>query len=71
MSSLSREDKDVILDFYFRCADEESINRGRDLVAANSEAAVLYARLKETLTQLDSIKYGPCPENLVELPSQG
>ncbi len=67
MSSLSREDKDVILDFYFRCADEESINRGRDLVAANSEAAVLYARLEETLTQLDSIKYGPCPENLVEL----
>ncbi len=67
MSSLSKEDKDVILDFYFRCADEESINRGRDLVAANSEAAVLYARLEETLTQLDSIKYGPCPENLVEL----
>lgn len=67
MSSLSKDDKDVILDFYFRCADEESINRGRDLVAANSEAAVLYARLEETLTQLDSIKYGPCPENLVEL----
>ncbi len=67
MSSLSKDDKDVILDFYFRCADEESINRGRDLVAGNPEAAVLYARLEETLTQLDSIKYGPCPENLVEL----
>lgn len=67
MSSLSKDDKDLILDFYFRCADEESINRGRDLVAANPEAAVLYARLEETLTQLDSIKYGPCPENLVEL----
>ena len=67
MSSLSKDDKDVILDFYFRCADEERINRGRDLVAGNPEAAVLYARLEETLTQLDSIKYGPCPENLVEL----
>ncbi len=67
MSSLSKDDKDLILDFYFRCADEEDINRGRDLVAANPEAAVLYARLEETLTQLDSIKYGPCPENLVEL----
>ncbi|RKY06649.1 MAG: hypothetical protein DRP66_08390 [Planctomycetota bacterium] len=67
MSSLSKEDKDIILDFYFRCGDEESIDRGRDLVAANPEAAVLYAQLEESLTQLDSIKYGPCPENLVEL----
>ncbi len=67
MSSLSKDDKDDILDFYFRCGDEESINHGRDLVAANPEAAVLYAQLEESLTQLDSIKYVPCPENLVEL----
>ncbi len=67
MSSLSKDDKDDILAFYFRCGDEESINHGRDLVAANPEAAVLYAQLEESLTQLDSIKYGPCPENLVEL----
>lgn len=67
MSSLSKEDKDVILDFYFRCGDEKSINHGRDLVAGNPEAAMLYAQLEESLTQLDSIKYVPCPENLVEL----
>ncbi len=67
MCSLSKEDKDIVLDFYFRCGDEETINRGRDLVAANPEAAILYAQLEETLTQLDSIKYEPCPENLVEL----
>jgi len=67
MSSLSKEDKDVILDFYFRCGDEESINRGRDLVAANSEAAMLYNQLEQTLPLLDSDKYQPCPENLVEL----
>ncbi len=67
MSSLSREDKDDILAFYFRCGEEESINRGRDLVAANSEAAVLYAQLENTLPLLDSVKNQPCPENLVEL----
>jgi len=67
MSSLSKEDKDVILDFYFHCGDKESIDRGRDLVAANPEAALLYAQLEDTLRQLDSIKYEPCPENLVEL----
>jgi len=67
MCSLSREDKDIVLDFYFRCGDEETISRGCDLVAGNPEAAALYSHLEETLTQLDSIKYEPCPENLAEL----
>ena len=67
MSSLSREEKDLILDFYFHCGDDDKINKGRDLVAANPDAAVLYAHLGDTLTQLDSIKYEPCPENLVDL----
>ncbi len=47
--------------------DGESKDRGRDLVLIQSEAAVLYVSLEETLAELDSIKYGPCPENLVEL----
>ena len=67
MSSLSREEKELVLDFYFRCGDEEDINRTRDLIAENSEAAKLYADLQDTLTQLDSIKYEPCPDNLADL----
>ena len=67
MSSLSKEEKDLILDFYFRCGDEDKINDGRDLVASNPDAAHLYAQLEDTLTQLDNVKYEPCPENLVEL----
>lgn len=67
MSSLSKEEKDLILDFYFRCGDEDKINDGRDLVASNPDAAHLYAQLEDTLTQLDHDKYEPCPENLVEL----
>jgi len=67
MISLSKEEKDIVLDFYFRCGDEERINRGRDLIASNPEAAQLYAQLEKTLKQLDSVKYEPCPENLVEL----
>jgi len=67
MISLSTEEKDIILDFYFRCGDQERINRGRDLIASNPKAAQLYAQLEETLRQLDSVKYEPCPENLVEL----
>lgn len=67
MSGLSEQDKEVILDFYFRCGDEEHINCGRDLIAAEPEAAELYGKLEDTLTQLDSIKYEPCPDNLAEL----
>ena len=67
MSGLSKQDKDVILDFYFRCGDEEHINCGRDLIATHPEAAELYSKLEDTLTQLDSIKYEPCPDNLAAL----
>ncbi len=67
MSRLSKENQDLIMDFYFRCGDEEAINRGRDLIASNPEAADLYAKLEATLTELDHIKYEPCPDNLVDL----
>jgi hypothetical protein len=61
---LNQQEQQIILDFYFRCGSEEDINRGRDLIASNPEAARLYDGLEETLTELDSIKYEPCPENL-------
>jgi len=67
MSNLNKEEKEVILDFYFRCGDQERINQGRDLIAGNPEAAQLYSRLEDSLRQLDSVKYEPCPENLAEL----
>ncbi len=67
MSNLSKEDKEVILDFYFRCGTDEHINRGRDLIADHPEASQLYADLEDTLTTLDHIKYEPCPDNLAEL----
>jgi hypothetical protein len=67
MSNLKQEEKELILDFYFRCGDEDNITRARDMIASKPEAAKLYAGLEETLTQLDSIKYEPCPDNIVEL----
>jgi hypothetical protein len=64
---LRQEEQQIVLDFYFRCGNEEDIARGRDLIASNPDAAHLYTNLEETLTELDSIKYEPCPENLVDL----
>lgn len=37
------------------------------MIAANPEASRLYASLEDSLTELDSIKYEPCPDNLAEL----
>lgn len=67
MGYLSSEEQQLILDFYFRCGAEDDILRGRDLIASNPDAARLYAGLEEALTELDSIKYEPCPDNLAEL----
>ena len=67
MNTLSREEKDIILDFYFRCGSTERINAARDMVASDHRAAELYASLEDSLKSLDSIKYEPCPDNLVEL----
>ena len=67
MGYLRPEDQQLILDFYFRCGDEDDIARGRDLIAVDPEAARLYANLEDTLTELDNIKYEPCPDNLADL----
>lgn len=67
MGYLESHEQQLILDFYFRCGDEEDISRGRDLIAANPEAARLYAGLEDSLTELDSLKYEPCPDNLADL----
>lgn len=67
MSKLTPEQQQLILDFYFRCGSEEDIEHGRDLIASNDEAAHLYSGLEETLTELDHLKYEPCPDNLADL----
>ena len=67
MNQLTRQQQELILDFYFRCGQEADIQRGRDLIASNPEAAKLYAKLEDTLSVLDPIKYESCPDNLVDL----
>ena len=67
MTNLTSEQKDVILNFYFRCGDPAEIDRARDLIASDKRAAELYSHLQQTLTQLDAVKYEPCPDNLADL----
>lgn len=64
---LTSEQQQLVLDFYFRCGDQQEIEAGRDLIASNPFAARLYTDLETSLTDLDSIKYEACPDNLVDL----
>lgn len=67
MKQLGKEQQELILDFYFRCGQQNDIEKGRDLIAGDPEAAKFYAGLEQTLTDLDNLKYEPCPDNLVDL----
>jgi len=67
MHSLSKEEKDLVLDFYFRCSSLERINQAKDLIASDQRAAELYSQLEMSLKPLDYANYEPCPDNLVEL----
>jgi hypothetical protein len=67
MSELNKEQEKLILDFYFRCADEESIKQAVDLIANNPKAVARYDQYVSTLTDLDPEKYQPFPGNLVDV----
>ena len=67
MNSLSKEEKDLVLDFYFRCSSLERIDQAKDLIASDQRAAELYSQLEMSLKPLDYANYEPCPDNLVEL----
>ncbi|MHC4905705.1 MAG: hypothetical protein ACYTEN_07785 [Planctomycetota bacterium] len=67
MNKLTHEEQQYILDFYFRCGNQNDIEAGRDLIASSPGAAKLYAGLESSLTDLDHIKYEACPDNLVDL----
>ena len=66
MGSLSRRQKDMLLDFYFRCGTEKEIQESSDLIASNPEAAELYSQLEDTLFLMDEIHNETCPSHLVE-----
>ena len=67
MDRLTQFEQGIILDFYFRCGQPEGLERGRDLIASNPQAARLYADLEAALVDQNPLKYSPCPDNLADL----
>lgn len=67
MMTVSKEQNGLIIDYFFRCAEREQIERGAALVASNSKAAEIYSCIKKALAQLKYMKDEDCPDELVEM----
>jgi len=65
--TLTKEQNGLILDYLFRCAECEQIERGSTLIASNPKAAALYSCIKKALAQLKHIKDEDCPDELVDM----
>lgn len=66
--SLSSEQKGLVLDLYFGCADSGEIERALALVAENREAASLYEKMGPSMEVLGSLNHTDvdCPDHLVD-----
>ena len=69
MRSLSKEEKELVLDYYFGCGSEEHIQKAKELIEKDSRAAQLYTQLENTLQILDHVDHPDhkeCPDHLAE-----
>ncbi len=66
--SLSSEQKNLVLDLYFGCADSDEIERALVLVAENREAAGLYKKMGPSMEIMGSLQHSDvgCPDHLVD-----
>ena len=56
--SLSSEQKHLVLDLYFGCADSGEIERASALIAENREAAELYEEMGPSMAVMGSLDHG-------------
>lgn len=66
MKNLTKEQQELVLDYYFRVADSDQVDLARDLIAANPEAAGMYDKLQMSMQYLDSLEVECCPDSLVD-----
>ena len=64
---LTSEESGLVFDYFFRCAEQEQLDRGSVLVSSNSQAAETYSCIKQALAQLKYMKDEDCPDELVDM----
>ena len=65
--TLTQKESRLIFDYMFRCAEQEQIDRGSDLISSNPKAAEVYSCIKQALAHLEHMKDETCPDELVDL----
>jgi len=69
MKTLSKQEQDVLLDFYFDCASQAEAEVARHLLDTNRGAQEFYNKLNHSLSALENLdaqEHSSCPEHLVE-----
>jgi hypothetical protein len=69
MKTLSKQQQDILLDYYFECASQEEADAAKQLLLSNRGAREFYDKLHHSLSaleQLDTHTQQSCPDHLVE-----
>ena len=64
MISLTVEQKDLLLEYYFGCCDEQRCVEAARLIAEDVRAAEFYNKLTHSLSPLDTLSGESCPDYL-------
>lgn len=69
MDTLTKEQRDVLLDYYFECAGQQETEIAKELLETHQGAVEFYNRLHHSLSALEHLDhetYASCPDYLVE-----
>ncbi|MBW8016943.1 MAG: hypothetical protein FVQ82_12225 [Planctomycetes bacterium] len=70
MITLRREEKDLVLDYFFQCGTDVHLDSAKQLIETDPRARDLYEQLKATLEHLDHVDHeahDACPDHLSEI----
>ncbi len=69
MDTLTKEQRDILLDYYFECADQHESETAKELLETHKGAADFYNKLHHSLSPLEHLDHemhANCPDHLVE-----
>jgi len=69
MDTLNKEQRDILLDYYFECADQQESDIAKELLENHQGAIEFYNRLHHSLSSLEHLDHqtcASCPDHLVE-----
>jgi hypothetical protein len=70
MITLRQEEKDLVLDYFFKCGTDAHLDSAKQLIETDPRAAELYTHLSDTLQHLDHVDHeihDDCPDHLMEI----